>query len=354
MKRILSLLVLLSLTLTTAWAGKIKFTAHGTTKPNAKEIVVFDATDPQNPLATLPVTDGKFTYTNTLPDDTYLVFADKENKLNCPAITDGENILVDLIQEKASGTPLNDELFAIIDTLDALFNQSQAQNVKYLEKVVDRHLESTFTVVNPGVKYLEKVVERHRKDCIPVPLIASCYRQLPPETANRLCDSKMPYTRHPLFWRVAKMYEEDKPRYSLIGKKYTNVTLHNGRGEKVKLSEAIGQGKYVLVDFWASWCGPCMGEMPYLKECYAKYKEKGFEIVGISLDKNRAAWINAIAQKELTWPQYSDLDQFNNEAASTYQVSSIPWNFLCDPDGTIIAVSLRGEALAEKLAEVMK
>ena len=75
---------------------------------------------------------------------------------------------------------------------------------------------------------------------------------------------------------------------------------------------------------------------------------------GISLDKNREAWINAIAQKELSWPQFSDLDQFDNEAAATYNIRSIPWNFLCDKEGTIIAISLRGEALAEKLAEVMK
>ena len=332
MKHILSLLLLSTLTLTTAWAGKVKFTVQGTVDPKVKEIEVFDAANARKALATLTVTDGTFTYTNTLPDDTYLVFADNENKRHCLVITNGENILVDLIREKASGTALNEELYAVVDTLETLLNKKQAQAVKYLEKVVDRH----------------------RNDCLPVPLILTCYKDLPPETANRLCDSKMPYTRHPLFWRVAKMYEEDKPRYSLIGKKFTDVTLHNGQGEKVKLSEAIGQGKYVLVDFWASWCGPCMGEMPYLKECYAKYKEKGFEIVGISLDKNRAAWINAIAQKELSWPQYSDLDQFDNEAASTYQVSSIPWNFLCDPDGTIIAISLRGEALAEKLAEVLK
>ncbi len=331
MKRILSLLVLLSLTLTAAWAAKVKFTVQGTTSPNSKKITVFDGITGRS-IAKVDVENGKFTYSNSLPDDSFISFYDEATNAFNYVITDSKDIQLDMTQDKVSGSPLSELFYAVNDTI---YQKLRRPN-------------------GDAIKYLETVVERHKKECIPAGLIYILYRKIPFQTLTHFCESKAPYTRHPIFKRVLAQYGKDKFSNSLIGKKYTNVTLHNGRGEKVKLSEAIGQGKYVLVDFWASWCGPCMGEMPYLKECYAKYKDKGFEIVGISLDKNRAAWINAIAQKELSWPQYSDLDQFDNEAASTYQVSSIPWNFLCDPEGTIIAISLRGEALAEKLAEVLK
>jgi len=113
-------------------------------------------------------------------------------------------------------------------------------------------------------------------------------------------------------------------------------------------------GKYVLLDFWASWCGPCRQENPTLVKAYAKYKEKGFEILGISLDNPDAkeAWIEAIEKDGLTWRQVSDLKAWNNAVARTYGIRAIPHSFLIDPQGTIIAENLRGEKLEAKLAEI--
>ncbi|MBP5346218.1 MAG: AhpC/TSA family protein [Bacteroidales bacterium] len=328
MKRILSLLMLSTLALTTAWAGKMKFTVQGTAPRNAKQIAVYDMAT-HKPLTFLNVSNGTFTYSNTVPNETLLLFYEQNSDTYSYLIIDKEEIQLDMQRDQVTGSPLTEQLLGINDTLNTLMKKQKAE----------------------AIQYLESVVKRHPKDCLPAIIIERFCEMLPFETLSSLCKSKAAYTNHPMFDRVKKKYAMDS---KYIGKKFTNATLHNGRGEKVKLSEAIGKGKYVLVDFWASWCGPCMNEMPYLKECYAKYKDKGFEIVGISLDRNRSAWINAIAQKELTWQHYSDLDQFNNEAAATYEVKSIPWNFLCDPEGTIIAISLRGEALAYKLAEVMK
>ena len=109
-----------------------------------------------------------------------------------------------------------------------------------------------------------------------------------------------------------------------------------------------------LVDFWASWCGPCMGEVPYLVEDYAKYHKKGFEIYGVSLDRAREPWLKAIETKGLVWVNVSELKFWDDEAAKQYAVRSIPSNFLISSDGTIVARNLRGEELGAKLAELLK
>ena len=123
-------------------------------------------------------------------------------------------------------------------------------------------------------------------------------------------------------------------------------------GKLVKLSSF--RGKYVLIDFWASWCGPCRMENPNVVAAYHQYKDKNFTILGVSLDKSRSDWLEAIEQDGLVWTQVSDLAFWDNAAAKLYAVRSIPQNFLIDPDGKIIAKNLRGEALQEKLKAVLK
>jgi peroxiredoxin len=121
-----------------------------------------------------------------------------------------------------------------------------------------------------------------------------------------------------------------------------------------KLSLASLKGKYVLIDFWASWCGPCRRANPDLVATYAKFKGKKFEILGVSLDKDAAEWKAAIKADKLTWPQVSDLMYWNNAAARTYQVESIPSSFLVGPDGKIIARDLSHTELEDYLTKTLK
>ena len=123
-------------------------------------------------------------------------------------------------------------------------------------------------------------------------------------------------------------------------------------GKTVTLSSY--KGKYVLVDFWASWCGPCRGENPNVLAAYNKFKSKNFTILGVSLDENKDAWKKAVDKDGLPWTHVSDLKGWKSDAAAIYSVHSIPANFLIDPTGKIIAKSLRGAELDSKLAELLK
>ncbi len=138
-----------------------------------------------------------------------------------------------------------------------------------------------------------------------------------------------------------------------VGKPFVEVVQPNMEGEAVALSSVVGEGKYVLLDFWASWCGPCMREVPYLLETYKEYKDKGFEIFGVSFDRDAEAWKKAVESKEMNWIHVSEVNYFDNQAATDYAVRSIPSNFLIGPDGTIVAVNLRGEEVKAKIAELL-
>ena len=146
----------------------------------------------------------------------------------------------------------------------------------------------------------------------------------------------------------------DKQKKTAVGTQFVDFEMQTPEGKAVKLSDYVGKGKVVLVDFWASWCGPCRREMPNLVETYAKYKGKNFEIVGVSLDQDGAAWKEAIKKMNMTWPQMSDLKFWQSEGAQLYAVNSIPHTVLIDGSGKIIARGLHGEELQAKIAEAVK
>ncbi len=147
-----------------------------------------------------------------------------------------------------------------------------------------------------------------------------------------------------------KQYIDDQERLE-VGHPFLDFTLKTADGQEVTLAEQIAKNKVTMIDFWASWCGPCRQENPTVKAAYEQFHDKGFDILGVSVDQDEAAWLKAVEQDGLLWTQVRDVD---NEAGKLYSVYAIPSNFLFDQEGNIIAKGLRGEALAEKLTEILK
>ncbi|MBP7102309.1 MAG: AhpC/TSA family protein [Bacteroidales bacterium] len=158
------------------------------------------------------------------------------------------------------------------------------------------------------------------------------------------------YPEH--FFIKAKYTELASRKKTAIGSIAPEISLPDTNGNIIPLSSL--RGKIVLIDFWASWCGPCRRESPNMVKLYETYKDKGFEIYGVSLDQNKTNWISAIISDNLSWIHVSDLKRWQCQAGIDYSISSIPSTVLIDKDGKIIAKDLRGEALAAKVKEIFE
>lgn len=163
------------------------------------------------------------------------------------------------------------------------------------------------------------------------------------------------FSTSPKITQLAKQFTAEnivQEPVDLLGKEAPDFTLADTEGKNISLKSL--RGKYVLVDFWASWCKPCRMENPNVVEAYTKFKNKNFTILGVSLDKDKASWMRAIQDDRLDWKQVSDLKYWSSEVVPLYNIEGIPFNVLLDPNGIVIAKDLRGDDLHKKLAEVIK
>ena len=206
------------------------------------------------------------------------------------------------------------------------------------------------SISNEQLKLVKRIIRENKHNQLPVSYIKEAMYELGYEGLKEALDPTAAYYNSPDLEKPKQLlasYEKRKP-----GTMFHELTMKDMEGREVKLSQWAEKGNYVLVDFWASWCGPCRQEMPNVIQNYERYHAKGFEIVGVSFDQKKDAWVAAVQQIGMRWPQMSDLKGWQCAASDIYGVRSIPASVLLDPQGKIIAIDLRGKALGAKLKEI--
>jgi len=310
----------------------------------------------------LPVTDtvavkgGKFTWTADMPEpqkvfimfpQRYFEFYAESGKLNMSGKAD------EIWAAKVSGSKLQDEADAYRQSLKNITDQEEELYKQYgkgteaeqsaLEKKLSELRSQKLTKANAYIK-------AHPKSHYSLALVADRAMMGSYAGVNEAYVLLDPSMRESMEGKVLAERIEVLKR-SDIGVPMLNFSQQDTEGKLVHFADF--KGKYVLVDFWASWCGPCRAENPNVLKAYNRYKDKNFTVLGVSLDDKAEAWKKAIKDDQMPWTQVSDLKGFQNEVSTYYGINGIPSTLLVDPQGNIVAKDLRGASLNDKLAELL-
>lgn len=315
------------------------------------------------PLDTAVIAEGKFTFTG-LQDvavNRYLVYKGEEDlqPVYLDFFLENGNITIKMVRavggDVISGTPINDayqvfrtKLQAISDKQNKLTEEMASETPEAQKAKMDeaRSLDDEL------VSVIKEGINKNVETPLGVFLLNSYNYYIGYDDVEQIIDI-LPIEYQSEKSVVALKEKVDMAKETAVGQKFTDLEMENPEGNPVKLSDYAGKGKLVLVDFWASWCGPCRREMPKLVEIYAKYKDKNFEIVGVSLDRTAEPWKKGLEQLNMTWPQMSDLKYWDSEAVRLYAIRSIPHMILIDNEGTIISRGLNADELQTKLNELL-
>lgn len=311
------------------------------------------------------VQDGYVAFTVKNTADTLIGMIPISDKLFWPIVLDGKPVKLDFSAENpilVEGSEINVKLMEARLTCKEFDDAKKQIGDEYSKKAEEYNGDVPDSVVNAvrsrfdillqeEQESYKNIVEANKDNIIPVFMLSRAGSRLATEYMEEFLSNYL-YSHHSSLAHVHQAILGEKNKS--VGADLVDFEMKDINGVARHLSDYVGKGKYTLVDFWASWCGPCRQEMPNVKACYEAYKDKGFQVVGISYDYEQQAWEKGVQDLGITWPQLSDLKGWNNLSSNLFNIKSIPATILYGPDGKVIATDLRGEQLAEKLKELLK
>lgn len=310
------------------------------------------------------VNNRTFTFSEPIISDDvllrFIVIPDKEGQKQKQIIFIAESGKIHIsIEDKyrIGGTDKNIKLQNFFDLQDSLQQElsmviNKYDNMNQTSQNYMLRMEEIKPIAEKLNKETYKFAQSNIKNDIGESIALSSYRILSPEQMLELMAQTNVRFRDSNTGQSVINYFQNENIKNGKGE-YKDITLKSPAGKDIALSDFVGKSKVVLIDFWASWCGPCIKEMPNIVKAYEKYKDKGLEIVGISLDENAESWTGAIKRLNITWPQMSDLGGWKSSAAVLYGIDTIPFALLVDKDGKVLASYLYGESLMNKLSELL-
>jgi peroxiredoxin len=359
--RVLLLLIGSLLTVQTFSQG---FTITGNLKGlPAKTRVVYTDLNGKDTFAKGTAVNGVFTLKGKLADadSRLLVFPDANKRLVLFIGNDNVTVNGDLntglgFSITGSQTQKDYEEFLyylkpVNDNVNFFFSQLQQGRTQGAKDSALIQLNAVYSLYQQMV---DQFVQRRPTSPMSALLIAYSY-QTDPNKSAETASNRIKFLKGDALkskYAVELSDELMAAKIGAVGTEALDFKQNDVNGKPISLSSF--KGKYVLLDFWASWCGPCRAENPNVVSAYNKYKDKNFTVLGVSLDQDKQSWLQAIAADKLTWTHVSDLQYWSNAVAQMYRIQSIPQNFLIDPNGKIIGKNLRGEELQAKLKELIK
>ena len=362
MKLFFGLLLALPVMSMAQQAGTPQFTLTGKVQglPENSRVALTDGSNPTDTVAEARVKNGEFVLKGHISEpNLYEVNFDAAKKKTPLFIGDDKMQLSgdinDLVGLKTTGSPSNDDFVTFQAEFTPYFKELNALAAKAntMEYVAKRDsLTTRIKQVSDSIFIVLDQFIKAKPNSFVSPFVLVVVNQLTEDVVAQ--DKRL----HSLSAEVQKGYYAqylqkmlDDAKVGAIGTEAIDFTQSDTSGRSVTLSSF--KGKYVLVDFWASWCGPCRMENPNVVATYAKFKDKNFTVLGVSLDKARDPWLKAIKDDGLGWTQVSDLKFWYNEVAVKYHIQQIPQNFLIDPNGKIVGRNLRGPDLQDKLCQLL-